>query len=153
MQVEKILWPTDFSANAGNALDYVKSLTEKYGAEINVLHVIEDIAHHKGWYGNFEPTHIDKIVEWENRKAAERLEQICTLHLKGCPLYIRQVKVGDPAREILKLIDEEKIEMVVMSTRGSNGHFRFGSVANKVVANAPVPVVTIPPSGEPTFRN
>jgi nucleotide-binding universal stress UspA family protein len=38
--------------------------------------------------------------------------------------------------------------MVVMATRGAKAHFRFGSVAEKVVKNAPVPVVTIPPAKE-----
>jgi nucleotide-binding universal stress UspA family protein len=49
MDVKKILWPTDFSSIAEKALPHVKSLTEKYGAEIHVLYVIEDLAHHDGW--------------------------------------------------------------------------------------------------------
>jgi len=36
MKIEKILWPTDFSANAERALPYVQSLTRQYGAEIIV---------------------------------------------------------------------------------------------------------------------
>jgi nucleotide-binding universal stress UspA family protein len=52
--------------------------------------------------------------------------------------------IGDPAQEILKLIDKEKVDMVVMATTGHKGHFRFGSVAEKVVKNSKVPVVTIP---------
>ncbi|RJP76974.1 MAG: universal stress protein [Desulfobacteraceae bacterium] len=144
MEIRKILWPTDFSASAKNALDYVKSITERYGPEIHVLYVIEDIAHHKEWYGKFDPAHVEKLVEWENQKADERLEQICSRHLENCPLYIRHIRVGDPAQEILKLIDDEKIDMVVMSTKGTKGHFQFGSVADKVVKNATIPVLTIP---------
>ena len=41
---------------------------------------------------------------------------------------------------------QEKIDMIVMATRGAKAHFRFGSVAEKVVKNASVPVVTIPPT-------
>ena len=54
MGVKKILWPTDFSRISEKALPYVKSLTEKYDAEIHILYVIEDTAHHDGWYGAFE---------------------------------------------------------------------------------------------------
>jgi len=147
MEVRKILWPTDFSGRAEWALEYVKSLTRKYGAEIHVLYVIEDLSAHKGWYGEFDRAHIDKIVKWEQEKAAERLEKICSDQLEGCPLYIRHVAVGDPAQEILKKIEEEGIDLVVLSTEGRKGHFGFGSVAEKVVKNAPVPVVSVPGSG------
>jgi nucleotide-binding universal stress UspA family protein len=34
--------------------------------------------------------------------------------------------------------------MVIMATKGSKGIFHFGSVVDKVVKNAPVPVLTIP---------
>ena len=62
MEVKKVLWPTDFSSSAEKALPYVTDLTQKYGAEIHVLYVIEDIAHHEAWYGEFEKTHIDKLI-------------------------------------------------------------------------------------------
>ena len=150
MPIKKILWPTDFSGSAQNALNYVQSLTEKYGAEVHVLYVIEDVAHHKDWYGQFEPGRIEKIIEWERNKANERLEAICSGYLSGCPLYVRHVAVGDPAQEILKLIEKEKIDLVVMSTTGVEGHFTFGGVTEKVVKHAPVPVVSVPPSGKPS---
>lgn len=146
MTLQKILWPTDFSERAGQALDYVKSLTRKYEAEIHVLYVIEDVLHHPEWYGDFDADHIAKILAWDERKARQRLEQICSDHLDDCPYYVRHIAVGDPAQEILKLAEQEKIDMIVMSTRGTKAHFRFGSVAEKVVKHAAVPVVTIPPT-------
>ena len=144
MEVRKLLWPTDFSSNAEKALGYVTSLMEKYQTEVHLLYVIEDVSHHEAWYGEFGQTHIDKIQEWEKKTAENRLDQICDKYLKGCPLYIKHIGIGDPAREILSLIENEKVDMVVMATRGSKGHFPFGSVAEKVVKNSPVPVVTVP---------
>ena len=148
MEIQKILWPTDLSGRAGHALEYVRSLTDKYNAEIHVLYVIPDFAHHRGLYGNFKQDHVDKIFAWENKKAEERLETICSQELDGCPLYIKHVAVGDPAQEILKCVDSEAVDMVVLSTRGTRGNFQFGSVAEKVVKNSPVPVVMVPTSGE-----
>jgi nucleotide-binding universal stress UspA family protein len=149
MDIQKILWPTDLSGSAKQALNYVQSITEKYQAEIHVMYVIEDIAHHRGLYGNFTQDHIEKIVEWENEKAKERLDDICFKYLEGCPLYVKHIDVGDPAEEILKLIDKESVDMVIISTKGTGGIFAFGSVAEKVVKNSPVPVVTIPTTGVP----
>jgi nucleotide-binding universal stress UspA family protein len=142
--IKKIIWPTDFSGNAENALSYVRSLTEKYQAEVHVLYVIEDIAHHEGWYGDFEGDHIAKLMDHANANAAERLEQVCAKYLEGCPTFFKHTAVGDPADEILKAIDEHNIDLVVMASKGDKGRFPFGSVTDKVVKNASVPVVTVP---------
>ena len=144
MEVSKVLWPTDFSSSAEKALPYVTDLTQKYGAEIHVLYVIEDIAHHDGWYGEFDKTHIDKLMEWADKSARKRLEQVCEKYLDSCPLYVKHIAVGDPAQEILNLINEEKVDLVVMASHGAQGNFRFGSVTEKVLKNSPVPVTTIP---------
>ena len=144
MEVKRILWPTDFSANADKALHYVTSVSEKFQTEVHVLYVIDELGYHEPWYGEFDHSHIEKIHEWEKKRAQDRLDQICEKYLKGCPLYIKHIAIGDPAQEILKLVDSEKMDMVVMATHGRTGHFHFGSVAEKVVKNSRVPVVTIP---------
>ena len=144
MEVTKVLWPTDFSNSAEQALPFVTSLTQKYQAEIHVLYVIEDIAHHESWYGDFDRSHVEKLMEWAEKSATKRLEQVCEKYLNSCPLYIKHIAVGDPAQEILKLIDKEKVDMVVMTSSGEKGVYRFGSVTEKVVKHSPIPVTVIP---------
>jgi nucleotide-binding universal stress UspA family protein len=144
MEMKKILWPTDLSGCAEKALPYVRSLTEKYNTEIHVLYVIEDITHHKSWYGELQKETIEKILKWEEKTAKNRLDELCSKSLEGCPLYIKHVAIGDPAQEILKLIDKEQVDAVVLSSCGETGLYRIGSTAEKVVRNAPVPVITVP---------
>ena len=108
--------------------------------------MIEELGIHEPWYGEFDRSHIDKIHSWEKEKAAERLDQICEKHLMGCPLYHKEVAIGDPAEEILSFIGRAKLDMVVMTTRGRKARFSFGSVAEKVAKNSPVPVLQIPVS-------
>lgn len=146
MEITKILWPTDFSENAASALPYVAALSEKFQAEVHVLYVIDELALHDPWYGEFDKSHIEKIHEWEKNKAKSRLDELCEEHLRGCPLYIKHVAVGDPAEEILKHIDKEKANLVIMASRGRKGRFDFGSVIEKVLKNSPAPVVTVPPA-------
>lgn len=150
MEIRKVLWPTDFSGSAEAALSYVQSLSRTYGAEVHVLHVLEDIMHHEGWYGEFEESHLQKLMEKAEKRVQQRLDQICERHLEGCPMYIRHVAVGDPAKEILKLVDAENVDLVVMATRGENESFAFGSVTEKVTKHSPVPVTTIPVEGSET---
>ena len=144
MKVKKILWPTDFSENAAKALPYVNSLSELYGAEVHVLYVLEEAGPFGAWYGDFDPSQVDELLKLQKEKAEALLQQICETHLEGCPLYVRHTTSGDPASEILKLIEREKPDMVIMSSRGKKGHFSFGSVAEKVVRHSPVPVLTVP---------
>jgi nucleotide-binding universal stress UspA family protein len=144
MKAKKILWPTDFSENAAKALPYVTSLSELYGAEVHVLYVLEETGHFGAWYGDFDQSQADALLELQKEKAEQHLQQICESRLDGCPLYVRHTATGDPASEILKLIENEKPDIVVMSRLGKKGHFSFGSVAEKVVRHSPVPVLTIP---------
>lgn len=148
MEVKKILWPTDFSKNAAQALPYVTSLTEKYQTEIHLLYVMETLGPDVPWYGKLDLSHLDKIRKWEKKVAKRQLDEICTRYLNGCPNYIKHIAIGDPAQEILKFIKKENIGMVVMAKHGRKGHFRIGSVSLKVVENSLVPVVTIPIGSE-----
>lgn len=144
MEVNKILWPTDFSNSAEQALPYVTSLVQQYGAEIHVLYVIEDMAHHASWYGDFDKKRMEELMQWADKSANKRLNQICEKYLDGCPLYIKHIAVGDPAEEILKLINSEGVDTVVMASHGREGKYKFGSVTEKVLKSSPVPVTSIP---------
>jgi hypothetical protein len=64
--------------------------------------------HFGAWYGEFDRSEIEKMQALERKKAEEKLDEICTLHLNHCPLYIRHTAVGDPASEILKLFEKER---------------------------------------------
>lgn len=119
-------------------------MTQKYDAEIHIIYVIEDIAHHDKWYGAFEEKRVQELMEHANKTATKRLGQICEKYLEGCPLYIKHVAVGDPAKEILTLIAKEKMDLVIMASHGEKGNFRFGSVAEKVLKNSLIPVTIIP---------
>ncbi|MCF8061913.1 MAG: universal stress protein [Deltaproteobacteria bacterium] len=147
MEIKKILWPTDLSGNAGKAQGAVDSLAEKYQAEVHVLYVMEDPAIHEPWYGDFDREHIEKIQAWEREQAKKRLDEVCDKALKGCSALFKEIALGDPAEEILKVIERENVDLVVMTARGRTGSFPFGSVTEKVVKNASIPVLTIPIAG------
>ncbi len=144
MEIKKILWPTDVSENAALAMPLVQSLSEKYQAEVHVLYVIEGMGPFGAWYGDFDRSHAEKIQQMEREAAERELEDICSKNLQGCPLYIRHIAVGEPAGEILKTVEREKMDLVVMASRGRRGRFLFGSVTERVVKHSPVPVLTVP---------
>ncbi|MDD3581761.1 MAG: universal stress protein [Desulfobacca sp.] len=155
MEVRTILWPTDLSKNSLKATKHVVSLAEKYQAQVIMLYVGVDLMSFFPAYGSYpSEDHLHHFQNWEVDQAKKRMETVCDRDLKACPnLQIRLVQ-GDAASEILKAIDQEKADMVIMTTHG-RGHEdidqispAFGSVAEKVIRNSPVPVHLINPFRE-----
>ena len=144
MKIERILWPTDFSENAAQALNLVTSLAEKYQAEIHILYVLKDYPAYGASYGQHNPDDYQKMKDWEQQFAEKRLDEICEKFLNACPLYFRHISIGEPAKEILKTIQKEGIDIVVMASRGSESHFDFGSVAERVIKCTDKPTIIIP---------
>ena len=140
-QIKTILWPNDLSKCSEEALPYVRSLAKKYGALVHVLYVAEDLTKHDTWYGDFDPTHAEKIMQWEREKALERQQELCQKYLADCAQFQKHVVVGQPAEEILKFIETQNIDMVIMCKKGKTADFDMGGVASKVVVRSPVPVV------------
>ena len=151
MEVKKILWPTDFSSAAAVAESYVISLTQQFNAEVHLIHVAEDLTQYEHYWGSGpDAKHIEELNEYALKISKERLEKLCKNELTGCPRYQIHIVRGDPAKEILKTINEVQPDLVVMATHGMKGNFPFGSVAERVVKNSPVPVLTVNPSKQKT---
>ena len=146
VKIQKILFPVDLTANSSKVFPYVLSVSEKYGAEIRLLHVVEDFAK---WGGGMYIPHIplEQYREDALNGAEKALEKVCKEQLQDCPSFQKKIVYGDPAQEILKAIESEKIDMVVMGTHGRKGleNVLFGSVARNVVRRSPVPVLTVNP--------
>ena len=144
VKADKILFPCDFSRNSSKILPYVLSIAEKYSSQVYILYV--DELHE--WGGHFIPHPSIETLQKEALKAAEKaMDKICEEQLESCPNFQRKIVSGEPATEILKLIESEDIDMVVMGTHGRKGmeHAIFGSVAENVVKKSPVPVLVVNP--------
>jgi len=144
VEMHKILFPCDFTENSSKVLPYVLSMAEKYNSQVCILYVDEL----QEWGGHFIPhTSLDSLRQ-ETLKAAEKaMDKVCEEELQNCPSFQRKILSGDPAAEILKNIDSENIDVVVMGTHGRKGldHAIFGSVAENVVKKSPVPVLIVNP--------
>jgi nucleotide-binding universal stress UspA family protein len=149
MEVKTILWPTDFSRAAAAAEAYVVSLSLKYGAEVHLLHVAEDLAQFEHYWGSGpDAKHVYELHKYGMKLARERLEELCRTKLSGCPRYQIHIILGDPATQILKTAKDIDADLIVIATHGMRSLFPFGSVAERVIKNSPVPVFTVRPEGK-----
>jgi nucleotide-binding universal stress UspA family protein len=141
----RILVPHDFSQHATRALRLAAELARKHGGRLVVLHVITP----------FQPITAlpDGGVAWLPDKellGGERrhLQALVARTLKGpkAPPFTCRVEIGDPSHRITDAA--RGADSIVMATAGRTGlsHLLIGSVAEKVVRHAPVPVLTVRPA-------
>ncbi len=145
IEIKKILFPLDLTENSSKILPYVLSMSEKYDSMIYLFHVVQDL---NRWGKLYVPHPSMDIFQKEANEAAKKaMDKICENKLQGCPNFQKKIVSGDPATEILKIIDSEGIDMVIMGTHGRKGleHTIFGSVAENVVRKSSAPVLIINP--------
>ncbi|MBW2109077.1 MAG: universal stress protein [Deltaproteobacteria bacterium] len=144
-QIKKILFPCDLTENASKILPYVLSIADKYESEVYLLHVVEDLL---AWGRYFVPHTSVDIFQKEAMEGAEKvMNTLCEEQLQSCPNFHRKVVSGDPAGKILKTIESEDIDLVVMGSHGRRGleHVIFGSVAESVLKKSAAPVLVVNP--------
>jgi nucleotide-binding universal stress UspA family protein len=138
-----ILVPHDFSAHANRALELAASLAGADGRLI-VLHVVATLPE--------GANRVARQVLVEERRRLARLVARVTA-ARGAPAVEYRVEAGDPYRHIADAARDA--DSVVMSTLGRTGlpHLVIGSVAEKVVRHASVPVLTIRPAALAALRS
>lgn len=143
MDIKRILFPTDFSEGSAHALPYAVDMAKHYGARLYIIHVIYDIAKTTGWY--VPHVSMDEVYRDMEQAAKKELDKCWIEEMKGFKDIERSVVTGVPYEEIIKFVNENKIDLIVMGTHGRKGIDRilFGSTATQVVRNAPCPVLTV----------
>ena len=142
--ISRILVPTDFSAPSNAALEFAKTLAARFGASLQLLHVLEDpyliAAFAPEVYAPPPPGLRESSLAGAQKVLAAQLtegeqEQFGTT---------TTVLFGAPAQEIVDYAATHGIDVIVMGTHGRSGlaHLMMGSVAERVVRAAPCPVLT-----------
>ena len=138
-QIAKILVPLDFSPASMEALDYAVWLAKQFHAAIHLVHV----------YPPDEASSVPGAAHLllQSGEAIERLnEELTGIHRKHVPTFCPEnchIRSGRPYEQIVRLAREIDADLIVLSTRGYSGlkHLLLGSTAERVVRNAPCPVL------------
>ncbi|WP_340101998.1 universal stress protein [Salinibaculum salinum] len=136
---ENILLPTDGSPGATHAAEYGLSLAAALDASVYVLSVVDDTS--------LGPDVRSAISGREREQAATDAVDglVSEAETRDVSNAVRHVERGSPIEVILDTIESNDIHAVVMGTTGRRGSDRIllGSVAEKTVRSAPVPVITV----------
>jgi nucleotide-binding universal stress UspA family protein len=137
---ENVLVPTDGSDPAAAAVEHAIDVAKTYGATVHALYV--------GRIGDAPPGLIDSEVADDpgGTVGSEALDLVADpAEAAGVEYVERYVAEGPVADAILAYIEDNDVDLVVMGTHGRSGIDRFvvGSVAERVVRESPVPVMTV----------
>lgn len=134
LNYKKILFPVDLSETSAQIIPHVKTVAEKFEAEIYLIFVAKV---HEYYIENEEP----------GERIRKRVQEYKEQYFKDITDANIIISDGEPADEILSAIDSEGIDLVVMAIRGRKALDKaiFGSVAANVARSAPVPVFFVNP--------
>ncbi len=141
INVQKILYPTDFSNYSNQAYFHAIALAESHGASLTVMYVFTP---------GFGTPEVPGDGGGDRNYWREQLEQIRPVDAR-IPVHHVFVE-GDPATEIVRHATEAGMDLIVMGTHGRTGLERLlmGSVAEKVMREAPCSVLVVKlPKGIP----
>jgi nucleotide-binding universal stress UspA family protein len=137
-----ILVPTDFGDAAGRAVDVAVDLAKKYSATITLLHVYELPVYPYPEISVLPD--IDFITPIREAAQKELSKAFAVVQRSGCEARA-QLSCGVVWTEILQEAEQARADLIVMGTHGRRGmvHALLGSVAEKIVRTANVPVLTV----------
>lgn len=137
----RILVPTDGSAGSSAAVEHAIELAREHDATLRALYVVNETALAGAsvevpWEGLY--THLKE----EGERALEEVRELTAASEVPLETVLRE---GRPSQLIVDEAAESGCDLIVMGTHGRSGLDRLllGSVAERVVRTAPVPVMTV----------
>ncbi|WP_458186779.1 universal stress protein [Haladaptatus sp. NG-WS-4] len=138
---ERILVPTDGSSATRGAATHAIDIAKQYDATVHALHVVgDDLGENRS------------EREAEGERATDDVVELASEHGLDA---VGTVLEGRPSDGILDYVGDHDIDLVVMATSGRSGVGRMllGSVAERVVRKATIPVLLVRASGERTIES
>ena len=132
VHLRKILLCTDFSDPAHHASEYALSMAREYGAELTLLHVLEDIPSSTG-------------LQSATEKVVKQLEESIAPKPDEARDFKVMVRVGKPFQQIMQLALESQTDLVIMGVRGRGAldTALFGSTTYRVIQLGSCPVLAV----------
>lgn len=145
--LKRILLATDFSENAAYAMPYARDLALTFGAQVDIVHVHQPPVYTGAFvYGSIDVPagYADEIRKVLYARLQEQRNKLGT-DIEATTALLE----GVPFKELIRHAIENNVDLIVMSTHGHTGlkHVLLGSTAERVVREAPCPVMTVRPVG------
>jgi universal stress protein A len=144
--INRIVVPTDFGECSAPAVRLAAELSEKLGAELVLLHVVQDLA--LAMPDAVMPTPVPGPDLGELMEAGKSgLANLIESENLGRLNPRTEVRVGSPVAEIVAAAADLKADLLCVGTHGRTGlaHLLLGSQAERIIRESPCPVLTVKP--------
>ena len=148
MKIKRILFPVDLAGSSHKIVPQVRSLADKFDAELHLLFVVGTLEEYSTFY---VPHPSLGLMEMGAVKHAQReLEEFSEKYFLDRPKVKRVVLCGDPVDEIRKYVGSAGIDTVIVTSHERHGLQRavFGNTAEEIAKVLTVPVTIINPYAE-----
>lgn len=138
---ETVVIATDGSGSAERAVEAALDIADRFDATVHALYVVDSgqVEH--------EPDEIRKVLERALATTGGRALSFVreAAEAEADDDVVTAVRDGEPAEEICQYAVEHDADMIATGTRGRHGEhgFLLGSVAEEIVHEAPMPVLTV----------
>ena len=141
--IRHILCPVDFSPATREIVEYAGELAVRFVADLTVLHAVCDTLEVTCSHIPHPP--LEQLREEMIRVAELSLQRLVARRLRHLPRAKTAVVAGPPFQQIIRFAREQHVDLIVMGTQGLSGlnHLIMGSTAERVIRQAPCPVVSI----------
>jgi nucleotide-binding universal stress UspA family protein len=145
MHWKTILVPHDFSSSANHAAALARDEAKIHGGKVILLHVVELPSQLPADAAIVSDGGTVTMRDYAMTSAQAHLTDLAARLAKDGITATTEIRVGNPVAEINRFADEAKVDLIVMGTHGHTGvrAWLAGSVTEKVVRSAKVPVLTV----------
>ncbi len=142
--IRTILAPTDFSAHANEAVRYACGLATKLEATLHLLNVLPDIVP-AGPDLMLAPSLPPEFYEQSEEQASQQLRDLIDASWGKPKDVIVSTRWGGGVEGIVDYASDRQIDLIVIATHGRTGlrHALLGSLAERIIREAPCPVLTV----------
>lgn len=141
LQIRNVLVPVDFSAPSLEAMKLAVPWVKRFGAQLHMIHAFEPN------YSMASIQALDSLVsELEvGRRIRRQMKDLARTYAIEVPRGNMHYLKGRPFEEICGLARDDRMDLIVMATRGNTGfkHLALGSTAERVVRYSPCPVLVV----------
>lgn len=143
-RIRKILVPFDVSERFDSALKYAISLGKAFDAIVSLVYVLELISYPY----EFPLGILNEMRSAYDKELEERIAELSPQEGDGVKIKHKVIESINPYLGIIGYAESEKVDLIVMNTHGRRGIKRLilGSVAEKVIQEAPCSILALKPS-------
>jgi nucleotide-binding universal stress UspA family protein len=145
-ELKTIVIATDFTHSGSCALRYAKTLAKLHGSKLVVVHAIDPAGY--AFPGGMPET---ATADQSAREALKQIER--EISHQGIPIH-SVVETGVIYERILEAASDHHADLLVLGTRAAAkvGRAALGTVARRLMAMAPCPILTVPPAAAEDFE-